>query len=210
MVATTHITRDGLNLDILARCVPGTDDLLEVADWLGANGSHHLSPIARIELAECVITRRRFLIGAGALGLGAIVGCGAAEQAGAPTATPETRATRVIEGANGPIEVPAQPQRVVALADLINGYALASLGFDKLVAIGSSGESDPLARLKAYGQLPDGIPSADIGAWTEPSIEAIAALGPDLNHWYGHQPRANLRATEADRTHRACSRDNLL
>jgi ferric-dicitrate binding protein FerR (iron transport regulator) len=76
--ADNHTTKTNAHtLDALARHAPATDDLLEVADWLGANGSHHLSAIERIELAERVISRRRFLIGAGALALGSVTGCGA-------------------------------------------------------------------------------------------------------------------------------------
>jgi hypothetical protein len=85
---TTDTRTDDRALTALARRAPATDDLIELAAWLQSNGSHHLSAIERIELAERLITRRRFLIGAGAVGLGMIAGCGLQEEAAAPTAMP--------------------------------------------------------------------------------------------------------------------------
>ena len=58
-------TTDVVEIDRLTRRAPATDDLLDLADWLGTNGAAHLSAMERIELAERLITRRRFLIGAG-------------------------------------------------------------------------------------------------------------------------------------------------
>jgi iron complex transport system substrate-binding protein len=76
---TTTITTWTQNLDSLTRRTPAIDDLLELAAWLQDNGHTHLSVIERIELAERLITHRRFLIGAGALAVGAITGYGPEE-----------------------------------------------------------------------------------------------------------------------------------
>lgn len=151
----------------------------EVAELLRQQGAAHLSPIKRIELAERLITRRRFLIGAGALALGMITGCGTQEQTAAPTATVATTRT-VVDGLGRRIEVPAVPQRVVALHDLDNAYALASLGFAPL-GMGSITLGDPFERLRSLGPIPPALEqTVEVGLLYEPNLEAIAALQPDL------------------------------
>ncbi|NJM08668.1 hypothetical protein HC891_24490 [Candidatus Gracilibacteria bacterium] len=77
----TDLDLDLTGLDLATISIPA------LAAWLQNNGASHLRPIERIELAERLITRRRFLIGVGALGVGAITGCGPQEQASAPPAT---------------------------------------------------------------------------------------------------------------------------
>ncbi len=76
MIDATQTIATAPDLDRLTRRAPATDDLHRLADWLYAND----------HLAERLISRRCFLIGAGALVLGATTGCGPQEQAAAPTA----------------------------------------------------------------------------------------------------------------------------
>lgn len=158
MLTTTRTKTNAHTLDALARRAPATDDLLEVADWLGANGSHHLSPIARIELAERVITRRRFLIGAGVLALGSVTGCGPQEEAAAPTAT----VAPTITSATTPVVALDEFAGLSALAlgvkpasvFLTFGYASAKAVFD-------------FAGVQTTPAAPDGV-----------NLESVAALKP--------------------------------
>jgi iron complex transport system substrate-binding protein len=131
------------------------------------------------------LTRRRFITAAGGLiGAAALGACGApGEQAAVPTSAPTATVaatTKTVESAKGPVNIPVNPQRVVALADLVNGYMLASLGYDKLVAVGAGSDANSTSRMEAFGPVPATVPKADIGMWTEPNLEAIAALKPDL------------------------------
>jgi len=60
------------------------------------------------------LTRRRFLIGAGALAVGAITGCGSQEEAAVPTATNvSTGYPRVVSDFFGPVEIKTKPQRIL-------------------------------------------------------------------------------------------------
>lgn len=77
MIATTSVETDMSTLDALVHHAPNTTDLGELAMWLQINGAAHLSLFERIELAERLVTRRRFLIGTGLLALGTLTGCGA-------------------------------------------------------------------------------------------------------------------------------------
>ena len=171
-------TTDVCDLDTLARRAPATDDLLALADWLAAHGAAHLSPVERIELAEQLITRRRFLIGVGALSLGAIVGCGAEEEAVAPTAMPGAGETRTIEHAAGTMEVPVEPARIVTI-DQVFPVHLTSLGLPMAGALNDVdavlGDVAPL--------LPDDL-DVDaierIGDRGQPNLESIALISPDL------------------------------
>ncbi|MEM8529528.1 MAG: ABC transporter substrate-binding protein [Chloroflexota bacterium] len=173
-------TSDNRNLDTLVHRAPATDDLLALADWLGTNGAAHLSPIERIELAERLITRRRFLIGAGALGLGVITGCGPEEEAAAPTAT--TVATRTFRNADGSdVEIPANPQRVVMLHDALGLLPLWELGFRDFA--GSVGAFDGNGNPYFRGMAEQGFEPTDvefISNYAEPDLESIAAVDPDL------------------------------
>ncbi len=131
------------------------------------------------ELVEHLITRRRFLIGAGGLALGAITGCGPGEQATAPTATPAP--TRTITDSLGrSVTIPQRPERVVALHDLDNAYAIASLGFAP-IGIGSITLGDPFERLRPFGAIPETLQGAtEVGLLAEPDLETVANLRPDL------------------------------
>ncbi|MEM8529523.1 MAG: iron-siderophore ABC transporter substrate-binding protein [Chloroflexota bacterium] len=166
------------DLDALARRAPATDDLLELAVWLSTNGATHLSAIARIELAERLITRRRFLIGAGALSLGVITGCGAEEEVDAPTAT--TDGMRMFDHpllVDGPVRIPASPERIVAL-DPFAYELLVLAGQPPLGAIGFMEEfrnnfpeaeelQQALAQTESVGSFPT-------------DVESVVALRPDL------------------------------
>ena len=109
---TDAIDLAGVDRTALARLDLNTISVHDLADWLRDHGTAHLSAIERIELAER-LTRRRFIIGAGGLlGAAALGACGAGEEvADAPTAS-ET--TRMVETEKGPVQVPINPQRVVA------------------------------------------------------------------------------------------------
>ena len=168
-------TTDVCDLDILAYYVPATEDLLALADWLGTNGAAHLSAIARIELAERLITRRRFLIGAGALGLGVITGCGSQEEAATPTTTV---ATRIVEHAGGTIEVPANPQRVVAISPTIVVH-LVSVDLTPVAA----DDHGPLWLRPYRERYDEDLQISElntVGSGLEPNLEQIASIGPDL------------------------------
>ena len=173
---TTTVTPD---LDALARRAPTTDDLLELADWLGTNGGSHLSAIERIELAERLITRRRFLIGAGALGLGVMTGCGLEEEAAAPTTTDADSADvgfrDFVDVRGKAVRVPDVPQRIVATHDFNAGAQVLSLG-GRLVGLASrGGEFSP--SVNRYFDLDDVV---DIGNNYQPNLERIVELQPDL------------------------------
>lgn len=172
------------DLTALAHRAPATNDLCALAVWLRAHGAAHLSPIEQIELAERLITRRRFLIGVGAL---VLAGCGA-PSAGAPTATVASDGyPRTITDDSGTaVTIPARPQRV-AVTDPLTGFeALLALGVAPvLVGVRSffdtyTGEELGLwpwqqATLTTLGAAPERIP-ADDGV----SVEAIARSNPDL------------------------------
>ncbi len=173
IVNTRTLTTDTRALETLASRAPATDDLLELAAWLQANGSQQLSAIERIELAERLITRRRFLIGAGGLALGMIAGCGLQEEAAAPTATPSTAARRSIQGVLGnTYEVNGPPKRL---------HVGAGPDLDTALAVGIVPTS-----IEIYGDAqlrPDQAAAAgvDLIRYTEgPNLEALAAANPNL------------------------------
>lgn len=154
MLDTTRTLADTRTLDALARRVPATDDLRELATWLHANGHRHLSAIERVELAEQLISRRRFLIGAGTL---VLAGCGA-PGASAPTATvapTTTTATLSVVALDefaglSALALGVKPASVF----LTFGYASAKAVFD-------------FAGVPTTAAAPDGV-----------NLEAVAALKP--------------------------------
>ena len=170
-------TTDILNLDHLARRAPATNDLLEMADWLATNGPTHLSTIARIELAERLITRRRFLIGAGAFGLGVITGCGGqptAENAPEPTEC-EVGFRLFTDAFDQTVCVPDVAERIVALHDFNAAAQLLSLGAPVVGMPNRGGEfAEGIARFFDLSDI------TDIGSGGEPNIETIVSLNPDL------------------------------
>ncbi|MCG8352199.1 MAG: ABC transporter substrate-binding protein [Chloroflexales bacterium] len=178
----TLTTLDGTTTDVLdlagvdraaLECLDlDTISISDLAAWLRDHGAAHLSAIERIELAVRLITRRRFLIGAGALGLGVITGCGAQEEAAAPTATVERT------GLNGDVSVDTDT-RVLATGPSTLGYLL-ELG----VAPVAAGAYDPeffAPDTRFHPALrPLGADDVQPFTWAEPNLEIITALDPDL------------------------------
>jgi iron complex transport system substrate-binding protein len=110
------------------------------------------------------VTRREFLFGAaGLLILPAACGDGGNEGSGR---------TRTFEHAVGESEVPVRPRRVASLHDTMVTYPLLDLGFEPAASAGIEGEiragENYVSDLEFLGQV------------TEPNIERIAALEPDL------------------------------
>ncbi|MGH3088904.1 MAG: ABC transporter substrate-binding protein [Rubrobacteraceae bacterium] len=117
------------------------------------------------------LTRREFLIGAGLIVLAP--GCGSGDEGANGGET--SNETRVVKDASGDeVEVPAEARRIVALGEV---------ELDSLLALGI----EPAATIQGRGQ--DGPPNylADeaeeiplVGVLTQPNVEAIAELEPDL------------------------------
>lgn len=146
---------------------------------------HHFRPVEldeqhdldAIELAER-LTRRRFIVGAGALALGAITGCGSGEQAVAPTAT-QAPTTRRVKHAGGETEVPTSPQRIVATYTYAWAWPIVQLG-GKLV--GTDARPEWIEAIRAID--PESAATIEqatfIGSESGPNLEKIASLNPDL------------------------------
>jgi iron complex transport system substrate-binding protein len=117
-------------------------------------------------------TRREFLIGAASLLVFAPYGCGGAggEEG---VASGETRA---VEHVLGMAKVPADPRRVVVMDGEITLDPVVALGVEPVAA----------ARPNVTGDIPEQIRDRldgkleKIGMASEPSIEKIATLNPDL------------------------------
>ncbi len=111
----------------------------------------------------------------------ALAGCQPVQPAAQPApaaseaAQSETAETRIITDARGEqVEVPVAPQRVVTLSEQDLDGALA-LGVKPVGSVNGRGSQ----HLPAYlGDRVEGITS--VGSLGEPSLEAIAALDPDL------------------------------
>ena len=177
-LTTQNLTTTTPDLDALARQAPATDDLLKLADWLHDHGAAHLSAIARIELAERLITRRRFLIGAGALGLGVITGCGPEEEAAAPTATStSTGIPRTVTDASGnELALDAPPQRIFCLLpDCIHHLAV----LDVLPAGAMELDKRSASSSTVFGGRAEGITAFPWGE-SGPDPEALLEFAPDL------------------------------
>jgi iron complex transport system substrate-binding protein len=121
------------------------------------------------------LTRRRFITAAGGLALGVLTGCGSEDQAAAPTAT--VAATRIFAGPAGPVEFPANPQRVIP------GY---TTDVDIALVLDLPLVGVPGARGGAQQALASYHPKEKLGSVAkvttspEPNLEQIAALQPDL------------------------------
>ena len=180
MTRTTITTQtnptDTRMLDRLVGRAPATDDILELSDWIAVHGPAHLNPIERIELAERLITRRRFLIGAGALGLGVITGCGPEEQAAVPTATSTNTGfpRTVTDGMGRELTLEEPPERIVAYYNDSFGM-LATLG---VMPVAQSVNPEMLNDPIYFGEEGENIPTItnDDG----PDLEEVAAVEPDL------------------------------
>lgn len=87
-------------------------------------------------------------------------------------------ATRTVEGMDGPVEVPAEPERIVALQDQNAMLPLLELG---VVPVASAG--DTLDDGTGYFRRVDEFDTSEvtwIGSFREPNLEAIADQRPDL------------------------------
>lgn len=90
---------------------------------------------------------------------------------------------RTFEDHNGPVQIPADPQRIVALNDHVLSMPLVELGAP---LVGSAGRVDNKGKTFLRGikdLLGVDFHNSDIeyiGNYWEPDIEAIAALKPDL------------------------------
>ena len=168
---------DGIDCTALTHLHLDTMSVGDLANWLRDHGAAHLSEIECIELAERLITRRRFLIGAGGLlGAAALGACGAEEEAASPTTTTET--TRTITDPTGRhVEVPTNPQRVVVLDPGLVIFMLDNLG---IVPVGATTDVTTVG-----GPFPallgdTGMKIEPVGDSLAPNLELIAAQQPDL------------------------------
>lgn len=94
---------------------------------------------------------------------------------GTTTSAPDPNAKRTITDANGKqVEVPANPQRVVALSETDLDVMLA-LGLKPVGTISGRGQASTPRYL---GDKPAGIPI--VGTVSQPTVEKIIELGPDL------------------------------
>ncbi|WP_075882003.1 ABC transporter substrate-binding protein [Vreelandella massiliensis] len=103
--------------------------------------------------------------------------------AGLAMATSAVAETRTVEGANGSIEVPAEPKRIVSLNDASITHPLIELGAPVVASHGRL-ESDGTPYLRGVRDLRgEGFEDHDIaflGAFNQLDVERIAALAPDL------------------------------
>jgi iron complex transport system substrate-binding protein len=135
-----------------------------------------LDPVARDDRTPRVdaATRREFLALVGALA--ALSACGGDDDGEAAAGD-----TRTVPSSHGPIEIPVVPRRVVAMHDQLVGYAVASLGFEDLIAVAARDAADPAIAIRQFGDVPAGFEGLeDIGTYGTPNVEAIARLEPDL------------------------------
>ena len=119
-------------------------------------------------------TRREFLVGAGSLLVLAPFGCGSDDGAGGETTS---SGTRTVEHAAGTTEVPARPQRAVALF----GPTLAALVAVGVELAGSTG-NEPSGDHGWDSYIPEDEQNElrFAGIQGQPNIERIASLSPDL------------------------------
>jgi iron complex transport system substrate-binding protein len=122
---------------------------------------------------EDAATRREFLAILAASGL--LASCGSDDD------PPAAARTRTVASTHGPVKIPARPRRVVAMHDQLVGYAIASLGFEHLIAIAARDEKDPAEAIRQFGAVPESFEGLEeIGTYSEPDLEAITRLDPDL------------------------------
>jgi iron complex transport system substrate-binding protein len=129
-------------------------------------------------------TRRASIAALIAIGLvtaGALAACGDDDGGGgsAGAATTEEPSTRTVEGAYGPIEIPTEPQRIVA--DLMTVDYLTALGYDTSRIVGVF-DAD-FFRAEEDHYLADFFANEDLvdpGFQYDVNVEAVAAARPDL------------------------------
>lgn len=128
-----------------------------------------------IELAERLITRRRFIIGAvGLLGASAVAGCDRGQDTTAPAAM--TQMIR-IEHAGGVTEVTPGVKRIVTLDGHVDLHTLIALGYTPIMT-GLAGEWPDYPPL--VHALPVGSAEIEILPRGIENIERIAAVQPQL------------------------------
>jgi len=133
-------------------------------------------PDTDTEFARIVdeLTRRGFL--AGGLGGAALLGlaaCGSSGSGGDHSSSSAAPSTRAVQGAYGPIDVPADPKRVVALGK----SAVTTLLDLGLTPIGVD-EGEVAVAIPQYATALKHVPT--VGAYGEFNAEKILALKPDL------------------------------
>lgn len=114
---------------------------------------------------------RRTLLG----GSAALLGAGLLPACSAPAAPGPATATRTVESVFGPVEVPAAPQRVVTVS-YNTPFQLQAVGVQPVGVFDYSALYDQLTA-DQIAMLERAEP---VGTFGEPSLEAIAALAPDL------------------------------
>ncbi|PVZ14649.1 ABC transporter substrate-binding protein [Actinomycetospora cinnamomea] len=117
------------------------------------------------------LSRRGFLAGTG--GVAAALALGACGGGGESGGGGGGGGTRTVQGADGPVQIPANPQRI-ACTDFYTTYALLDVG----VTPNGTAEATVGGVLPEYQQVYDSIPK--VGKPTALNFEAIAAQGPDL------------------------------
>ena len=186
---TDTIDLAGVDRAALARLDLNAISVNDLATWLRDHGPAHLSDIERIELAERLITRRRFLVGAGALGAAALGACGASEEAVAPTPPPGVSVgyPRTITDLRGSVTIPARPERVLCASAFMDLGTL--LAFNVVpVAI----RSYDFGLLPYYAERVDDRPEPLNLGYEPYNLEQIITLRPDLILMY------EVFATEED------------
>ncbi|HYD10241.1 MAG TPA: ABC transporter substrate-binding protein, partial [Acidimicrobiales bacterium] len=122
------------------------------------------------------ITRREVILGG--LSLAALTAAGCGDDG--PSEDAAITATRDVRDVFGPITVPRDPRRVVALDDQVLGNLL-RLGFPQERIVGWARNDTPLERYGYLAEWGDLAAIPDIGgAFDDPNIEAIVAADPDL------------------------------
>jgi iron complex transport system substrate-binding protein len=128
------------------------------------------------------ISRREFIIGGTALTALIAAGCGSDSDSSTETEGTEATGTRPFEHAMGTTDVPLRPQRIVSLHSTAFTWQLANLGVDSVATVYSP-TADPTVYIRLVDpELADRLDAAgmvSVGE-SEPNIEAIAALEPDL------------------------------
>ncbi|MFW0784492.1 ABC transporter substrate-binding protein [Gordonia sp. CPCC 206044] len=124
------------------------------------------------------------LVMASSLAVAALVASGCSSGESESTDSSATNgATRTFAAANGNIEIPAQPQRIVALSRVIPSLFIADApviaatsGYDTSTIV----DEDAIKRYQEVATLSTGTAKTNAGGGTQLSYEQIAALKPDL------------------------------